>query len=39
MQIIKSILKKPDCEGRDPYVTLLKYGNTQLAGHSRQLKN
>ena len=32
MQTLKRILKKADCEGRDPYVALLEYRNTPVAG-------
>ena len=32
MQTLKHILKKADCEGRDPYVALLEYRNTAVAG-------
>lgn len=32
VQTLKRILKKADCEGRDPYVALLEYRNTPVAG-------
>ena len=32
VQTLKRILKKPVCEGRDPYVALLEYRNTPVAG-------
>ena len=32
MQILKGLLKKADEDGRDPYLALLEYGNTPVAG-------
>ena len=33
MQTLKGLLKKADEEGRDPYIALLEYRNTQISGH------
>ena len=33
MQTIKNMLKKPKENGRDPYLTMLEYRNTQIANN------